>query len=350
MSTRDTVGPAWRAASNPFAGYRPEPFIPAWWLRGAHAQTVGGRQLRRYDAGPLRSERIELPDGDFIDLHEGPEELPEDAPIALVLHGLEGSSGSNYVSTIARELALRGVRALRMNFRACSGEMNRLARFYHAGDTADLDYLVGVLRDRFPGVPLSAVGFSLGGNVLLKYLGEQGDRAREALRSAAVVSVPFDLVAGTRRLEQGAMGRLYTLYFIRRLRRKMLAKREMLAELCDVEAALAARTIRAYDDAATARIHGFESAWHYYETSSAKHWMDRIRTPTLVIHALDDPFLPAEAVPLEVVRDNPWLIDAITPTGGHVGFVTGPPVRPEFWSEREAARFLATTLAHEPEA
>src|SRR5690606_19398152 len=207
MSTRDTVGPAWRAASNPFAGYRPEPFIPAWWLRGAHAQTVGGRQLRRYDAGPLRSERIELPDGDFIDLHEGPEELPEDAPIALVLHGLEGSSGSNYVSTIARELALRGVRALRMNFRACSGEMNRLARFYHAGDTADLDYLVGVLRDRFPGVPLSAVGFSLGGNVLLKYLGEQGDRAREALRSAAVVSVPFDLVAGTRRLEQGAMGR-----------------------------------------------------------------------------------------------------------------------------------------------
>jgi uncharacterized protein len=118
----------------------------------------------------------------------------------------------------------------------------------------------------------------------------------------------------------------------------------MLAEHCDVDAALAARTIRAYDEAATARIHGFESAWHYYESSSAKHRMRDIRTATLVIHAMDDPFLPGESVPVEAVRENPWLIDAITPTGGHVGFVSGSPARPVFWSEREAAHFLAATL------
>ncbi|MQA91236.1 MAG: alpha/beta fold hydrolase [Gemmatimonas sp.] len=343
MSTRDLdiVG---AGEENEFASYRPVPFERAWWLRGVHAQTVGGRQLRRYDREPLRSERIELPDGDFVDLDEGPESLPEDAPVVLALHGLEGCSGSNYMSTVARELAAVGIRTLRLNFRGCSGEMNRLARFYHAGDTGDVAFVANLLWERHASRPMGLVGFSLGGNVLLKYLGEQGDEARQRFRSAAAVSVPFDLVEGTRKLERGVMGRLYTLYFIRKLRRKMRAKREMLRNLCDVDAALAAWTIRAYDEAATAQLHDFESAWHYYESSSAKHLMHRIRTLTLVIHAMDDPFLPSTAVPVEAVRENPWLIDAITPNGGHVGFVTGSPFRPVFWAEREVARFMAATL------
>ncbi|MEX2582030.1 MAG: alpha/beta fold hydrolase [Gemmatimonadota bacterium] len=342
MRTRDDVRDI--PAANDFAAYTPEPFVPAWWLPGAHAQTVGGRQLRRYDTGPLRTERVELPDGDFLDLDEGPEQLPLDSPVVLVLHGLEGCSGSNYVSTLARELAGRGIRTLRMNFRACSGEMNRLARFYHAGDTGDVDFVARMLRDRHPDVPMGAVGFSLGGNVLLKYLGEQGDAGRSLFRSAVAISIPFDLVAGTQRLEEGPMSRLYTLYFIRKLRRKVLRKRELLMDHCDVESALAARTIREYDEAATAIIHGFDDAWHYYDSSSARHTMHEIRTPTLVLHALDDPFLPSESVPVQAVAKNPWLIDGITPAGGHVGFIAGPPWAPVCWAEREAARFLEVTL------
>jgi predicted alpha/beta-fold hydrolase len=321
------------------------PFRRAWWLPGAHAQTIGGRFLRRLDQGPLDTERVELPDGDFVDLHETPSDLPSDAPVTLILHGLEGSSRANYVTTLARELAGHGIRAVRLNFRACSGEMNRLPRFYHAGDTGDLDFVVNHLRGRAPGALIALAGFSLGGNVLLKYLGERGSDATRDIVAAAAVSVPFDLAAGTRNLERPGMTRIYTLYFMRKLRAKALHKREVLADLCDVEGALAARTVREYDEAATARLHGFRDAWHYYEQSSSHSWLDQIRLPTLVLHSLDDPFQPADVVPVRAVRENPWLVDGITASGGHVGFITGSPWRPVFWAEREAARFIARRFA-----
>jgi uncharacterized protein len=320
-------------------------FHPAWWARGKHLQTLAGRVLRPLDRGPFRSDRIELPDGDFVDLHEWPYALPRDAPIALVLHGLEGSSRANYVASLARELAAVGIRAVRMNFRACSGEPNRLPRFYHAGDTGDLHQVVRHLRDREPATPIGAVGFSLGGNVLLKYLGEREMDAGEDLQAAAAISVPFDLAAGTRRLEEAGMSRLYTTYFIRKLRRKAIGKREALADHCDIDLAIAARTVREYDEALTARLHGFRDAWHYYESSSSSRWLERIRLPTLVLHSLDDPFLPKEHVPMEVIRANPCLIDAVNPRGGHVGFVAGTPWRPVFWAERTVARFLAERLS-----
>lgn len=326
------------------AEFEPEPFRPAWWLPGAHAHTIAGRFLRPLDREPLRVERLELPDGDFIDLHEEPRPLPEGAPVVLILHGLEGCSSSNYVANLARELTSRGIRPIRFNFRGCSGEMNRLARFYHAGETGDLHHIVTFLRDRSPDTPLGAVGFSLGGNVLLKYLGEHPERAGEGIDAAAAVSVPFDLAAGTRRLEQKGLSRLYMLYFMRKLRRKARAKRELLAAACEVDTAIASRTIREYDDALTSRLHGFQDAWHYYAESSCAGFLSRVRVPTLVLHALDDPFLPEASVPRETIRENPFLIDATTPDGGHVGFISGPPWKPSFWAEREAARFMAVML------
>lgn len=324
--------------------YAPEPFRPAWWLPGPHAHTIAGRFIRKLDPGPLKSERIELPDGDFVDVHEGPYEVPDTAPAVVILHGLEGCSSSNYVATMARELARHGVRAIRFNFRGCSGEMNRLPRFYHAGDTDDLQHVLATVRRRFNGVPLGAIGFSLGGNVLLKYLGEQGHEAGELLTAAVGVSVPFDLAAGTRQLEQPGITWVYTQYFMRKLRSKAAAKRELLAPHCEIDRALASRKIREYDDALTSQLHGFGDAWNYYQQSSCAQFIDRIEVPTLILHALDDPFLAREAVPLQAIRENPWIVDGTTDRGGHVGFISGPPWRPGFWAEEEGARFLATAL------
>jgi uncharacterized protein len=265
----------------------------------------------------------------------------------LALHGLEGGARSSYVASAGRELEARGIRLLRMNFRSCSGEMNRLARSYNAGDTSDLAFVLGHVRSRWPAATVGAIGFSLGGNVLLKYLGERGRAAAPEVRAAVAVSVPFDLSAGARRLEEGWVSRFYTSYFLRKLRAKAAAKRALLNDHCDADAAIAARSIREFDEHATARLHGFRDAEDYYHHSSSNRWLERIRVPTLLVHSLDDPFLPATAVPREAPRSNPWLVDAIVEEGGHVGFVAGTPWRPSFWAEREAAAFLATHL-HSP--
>src|ERR1700741_1476857 len=173
--------------------FTPRPFVPARWLPGPHAQTVAGRYLRPATGVRYRRERIDTPDGDFLDLDfahvvGSPQPAPvEDSPVALVVHGLEGSAQSAYVLETCRALWGRGIRAVAMNFRSCSGEPNRLARFYHAGDTGDIAFVLERLAEPHPGVPLAAVGFSLGANVLLKYLGERGDSAR--IRAAAAISI-----------------------------------------------------------------------------------------------------------------------------------------------------------------
>jgi len=330
------------------APFIPRPYVPAWWLPGPNAQTVAGRYLREATGVHYRRERIETPDGDFFDIDfatiEGSRARPprDDAPIALVTHGLEGGSDAPYVLETCRALWDRGVRAVAMNFRTCSGEPNRLARFYHAGDTDDVAFVLDLLAGRFPGVPLAAVGYSLGGNVLLKYLGERGEQAR--VRVAAGISVPFDLGAGADKLQSTAIGRTYTGVFIRPMKAKFRQKLHMLADACDIERVLAARSFREFDDAATARLHGFSGADDYYARSSCGQFVPRIRVPTLLIHAEDDPFIPEAAIPREAIRANPCLTAVITPHGGHVGFVAGPPWRPEFWAEAEAARFVADIL------
>lgn len=324
-------------------------FRPAWWLPGPHLQAVGARLLRSRDGVRYERERLELPDGDFVDLDwvvETDRRSPDrDAPVVLVLHGLEGSSSSDYVRSTHRALARQGLASLALNFRSCSGEPNRLPRFYHSGDTGDAAAVLALLRDRFPARRIGAVGFSLGGNVLLKLLGRCGDGDWQLLApdAAVAISVPFDLSAGITTLERG-LGPIYQHYFLRKLRRKVRAKRTILQGHVDVGALLAVCTLRDFDELGTSRLHGFADSADYYRRASSKPFLDAIRVPTLLIHAADDPFLPSSAIPRAEVQANPHL-DAIFPEhGGHVGFVGGPPWAPVFWAEQTAAAFLANRL------
>lgn len=322
----------------------PGDFVPAWWLRGAHGQTIGGRLLRRRSGFEFRRERLELPDGDFVDLDWPAVQPAEGTPLVIVLHGLEGSARSNYMLEMYRAVRREGLAAVGLNFRSCSGEPNRLPRLYHSGDTADLSFVLRRLADRWPARRIGAVGFSLGGNVLLKYLGEQGARAAGfPLRAAAAISVPFDLSAGARRLSRG-FPRLYQWYLLRKLKRKVRAKRAQLEGVVPVRALLAARTFRVFDDLGTAPLHGFRDAEDYYGRSSATRYLATIAVPTLILHARDDPFLPPSAIPDRILEGHRSITARLTARGGHVGFVAGPPWAPVFWAERTAARFLAGRL------
>lgn len=322
------------------------PFRIAPWLRSAHAQTIGGRLLRRMRPPAFERERIELPDGDFVDVDRPvfPIQSRSDAPLVLLMHGLEGSARRGYAIETYRQLALRGVRSLGLNFRSCSGEPNRAPRFYHSGDTADIAHVLRLLAERYPGVPRGVIGFSLGGNAMLKLLGELGAEARQLVSTAVAVSVPYDLGAGADWLERTAMGRFYTSRFIRSLIAKAEARAAHLSDRCDLERIRAARTFREFDDAATAPIHGFADADDYYRRSSSLHYLRDIRVPTLLLHAADDPFLPAACFPCDAVRDNALIDAVVTDNGGHVGFIEGPPWAPSFWAEEQAARYLAGQL------
>jgi predicted alpha/beta-fold hydrolase len=271
---------------------------------------------------------------------------PAGAPLVVVLHGLEGSARSKYALQSYRELAGQGLAAVGLNFRSCSGELNRLPRLYHSGDTGDMRHVIAALAARFPGRTIGALGFSLGGNVLLKYLGE----VCESVVSAAVaISVPFDLAAGADVIERG-LARGYRQYLVRRLQRKVQAKRELLDGEVDLERILRARTFREFDDAGTAPLHGFANADDYYARSSSKRFLEAITVPTLLISAYDDPFLPASALrEVASAADGSRLETKFTPRGGHVGFVTGSPWAPRFWAEQTAANYLAERLGESSE-
>ncbi len=321
----------------------PRTFTPARWLRGAHAQSIGGRLLRGTKGRGLRRERLELPDGDFVDLDFTDAAAPG-RPLALVLHGLEGSSRRGYALNTYRELARRGIGAVGLNFRGCSGEPNRLARSYHSGETGDLAFVLAHLGERYADSIMGVVGFSLGGNVLLKYLGELGEEAAPGIRAAVAISVPFDLGACADALATTPMGRFYTRRFIDSLLLKLRAKAKLVNGRVDLERARAARTFRAFDDIVTAPLHGFAGAAEYYERSSSVHYLERIRVETLLLQAEDDPFLPRGVIPRDRIRANPSLTAALTDRGGHVGFIEGPPWALRFWVEEQAARFLAERL------
>jgi predicted alpha/beta-fold hydrolase len=295
----------------------------------------------------LRRQRVTTPDDDFLDLDwVESDEIHAGAPasaLVIVLHGLEGSARSGYALEAYRQLAARGMPAVGLNFRSCSGELNRAPRLYHSGETEDLRFVVEMVRARYPDVALGAVGFSLGGNVLLKYLAEAAAAGRTPLAAAAAVSVPFDLAAGADHTERG-LTRLYVYRLLRSLRHKVRARAAELCDRLDVPAALAARTFRTFDDAATAPLHGFRNADDYYARSSSGPRIPEIRTPTLLVHAADDPFLPAGAIPRAAVAANRWLCAHFTDRGGHVGFVTGHPWRRRYWAEARVATFLADHL------
>jgi predicted alpha/beta-fold hydrolase len=323
--------------------YRSRPFRPPWWLRGPHAQSLGGKFLRPDVQVPWQRHRLETEDDDFIDVDIGTEPGTGSAPVVIVLHGLGGGAHRRYVKLTGVALLRETIRPVAFNFRSCSGEMNRRARSYHSGETGDLARVLAHLTDAFPGVPVGAVGFSLGGNVLLKYLAERGPES--AIDAAVAVSVPFDLSRSADALERGIMGRLYSHYLLRSLLDTTRRKANLIRPHLDVEHALGARTIREFDERLTAPLFGFRGAEDYYSQASSGPRIGEIRVPTLLIQSRDDPFAPGALIPERRIEDNPCVVAAVEERGGHVGFLSGMwPWNLEFWAESEAARFLARHL------
>ena len=277
-----------------------------------------------------------MPDGDFLDLDWT---LGKRGPLALLLHGLEGSSESHYARGLLATLVRQGWRGVVMHFRGCGGQPNRLTRGYCAADTADIAYLVNWLREWEPTTPLVAIGYSLGGNALLKWLGEIG--ADTPLQATVAVSVPFILDSTARRLNTG-WSRLYQHHLLRALkhsyRNKFRQRQDAPVALTELRAL---RDFYAFDDRITAPLHGYTDVHDYYARASCRPYLRRIRVPTLILHALDDPFMRPEAVP-EPDELSPSVRLELSPHGGHVGFVAGRwPWRAEYWLERRIPEFLA---------
>jgi predicted alpha/beta-fold hydrolase len=319
----------------------------AWWVPGAHFQTTWGRFGRSRRLLEFEREQLTTPDSDdlIVDHLSG----PPGAPRVVLLHGLEGSSYAVYVLGLARLVARAGWRATAINFRYCARNPergrrfmpNRRPRLYHSGDTADLDFVVRTLAAREPDVPLYAVGVSLGGNVLLKWLSETG--ARSPIEAAATISVPYDLSAASRHLERRA-GRMYVNYFLRSLKRKVLdvmARFPQETRHVDRDYVTFARTFVEFDDAVTAPLHGFANADDYYLRSSSLRYLHQIEVPTLCVSSADDPFVPADTLERARVAASEDVELVVTRWGGHAAFITGRwPWRALYWAEEHALSWL----------
>ena len=322
----------------PVAQSRPYQAPP--WLPGGHAQTIWPLLIK----GPLpnyRRERWDTPDDDFIDL-DWIGGTPN-APCVALFHGLEGSSRSHYARRLMHAVEERGWHGVVVHFRGCSGEPNRLPRAYHSGDSAEIDWVVRRLHAR--GYPaLFLTGVSLGGNAMLKWLAEQGAEACSLVDAAVAISAPLDLAAANTALSSG-FNLVYARHFLRTLVPAALEKERRFPGRIDVRRTVSSRTLRDFDDAVTAPLHGFQGADDYYARSSAGPLLSTVMTPTLLLNAANDPFLPRTALPL-----NQHLPPAVTlevpEHGGHVGFVHGvPPGRIDWLAQRILAHF-DTNLSH----
>jgi hypothetical protein len=293
-----------------------------WWLPGGHLQTIYARRLARSYSVPYRRERWETPDGDFIDL-DWLDAAPDKGTKLLVLfHGLEGCSASHYALTLFARAQRSGWPAVVPHFRGCSGEANRLMRSYHSGDSREIDWILQRLKGANPQARIYVVGVSLGGNMLLKWLGEESAAAAAVVERAVAVSTPVDLVAAAGELDFGLNRFIYTGHFLRYLRPKALAKIASHDLPIDERAIRASRTFRQFDDLFTAPVHGFKDACDYWTRSSSKPWLKEIKVPTLLINARNDPFFPESALP-DAGEVSAEVSLEFPPAGGHVGFVSG---------------------------
>jgi predicted alpha/beta-fold hydrolase len=314
-------------------------FKPAWWLPGPHLQTLWPTFARRGEKLQLKRERVELSDGDFIDIDWTTQTT---GPIVLVLHGLEGSVNSPYAQGILKALSQHGWRSGVMHFRGCSGEVNRLPRTYHSGDTGDLAAIIRILQTREPTTPIAVIGFSIGGNVLLKWLGET--EGNHSLAAAVAVSVPFQLNKSVDRLREG-FSLIYEKHLLKCLQLKIVEKFRSQPSPVSLPTMESLKTIRQFDNEITAPLHGFASAEDYYTKSSSRQFLKSIQVPTLILHAKDDPFMPASVIPNPDELSSAIQLEVL-PKGGHVGFVSGSvPWRPQYWLDERIPAFLQAYLA-----
>jgi predicted alpha/beta-fold hydrolase len=285
-----------------------------WWLPGGHLQTIVAAFAPAPRVAFVR-ETWETPDGDFIEVDCAG--ASESAPLLVLFHGLEGSSRSHYARAIAAEALARGYRFALPHFRGCSGRLNRLPRAYHSGDSEEADWILRRFAERGP---VAAAGVSLGGNVLLKWLGERGTGASRWVHRAAAVSAPIDLAAAGNALDYGLNRRTYTRIFLLTLKAKAIAKRALGQLAFDLKTLSKARTLREFDDMITAPLHGFRDTDDYWTCASSAPYLARIAVPTLVLNARNDPFLPADALERAARGAAPSVLLEFPHTGGHAGF------------------------------
>ncbi len=319
------------------------------WLRGPHAQTLFTSLPWAYRSpNCLRRGTLELPDGDAtaLDWLVGPDELPAAAPLLVILHGLEGSAESSYARMLMDAAFERGWKSCVLHFRDCGDYRNRLPRRYHAGETNDLRYLLQLLAAQQGAAgqtpSIVATGYSLGGNVLLKYLGESAEET--PLAAAAAVCVPLDLHECANALDNG-FSRIYQRYLLKRMKRSVAQKFDPHTAAFDWDRALAAANFSEFDDAVTAPLHGFEGKQDYYDRCSSRHFLKGIARPTLIVNALDDPFMTPKVIPSEDLLSEHVTME-VADGGGHVGFIEGgTPWRPRFFLPNRIIGFLEQHMA-----
>lgn len=316
-------------------------YLPPPGFGNAHLQTIFPTLFRPAPEVAYRRERITTDDGDFLDIDRVGLNTDNAPPLAILSHGLEGNSRRVYMKGMADAFADAGYHVMAWNFRGCSGEMNRLPRFYHSGDTSDLARVVGHAQDcGYRDIVL--VGFSMGGNMSLKYAGEQGDGLPAEIRCIIAFSVPCDLGTSARALSKAGFG-LYTKRFMRMLKAKIRAKAALMPHHISTRGLAQMQSFAEFDNAYTAPLHGFRDAEDYWNRASCKHVLHGIRRPALLVNAQNDPFLTPECYPVQTASTHEFLYLEQPETGGHVGF-------PEFnsknryWSERRALAFAEAEI------
>ncbi len=301
----------------------------------AHVQTVFPSLFRKVRGVKYRRESIDTSDGDFLDVDWS--RVNSDRA-AIITHGLEGDSERAYVRGMVKALNRGGWDAAALNFRGCSGRPNRKLRSYHSGETGDLDLVVSHVRETDRYREIALVGFSLGGNVALKYAGERAERIDPLVKKLVAFSVPCDLESSAHKIcEPG--NRLYLKRFLRLLRKKIRAKMELMPGSIDDQGYDKIRSFQEFDDRYTAPINGFADALDYWHKCSCKPFLPSIAIRALLISAADDPFLPGPCYPVADAESSPWLLLDMPRHGGHVGFVEFN-ARGEYWSESRALSFL----------
>ncbi|HYD79482.1 MAG TPA: alpha/beta fold hydrolase [Paucimonas sp.] len=310
------------------------------WLPGGHLQTIYPAKFVAKPAVSYRRERWDAPDGDFIDLDFVDGEPGK--PFLVLFHGLEGSSHSHYARALMAHIETLGWSGAVPHFRGCSGEPNRAPRFYHSGDAPEIDWIVRRLaayaRRRGAGA-FHAAGVSLGGNALLRWLGESQHQA-EIVDAACAVSAPLDLAAGGAALSRG-VAMIYTRVFLQTLKPKCVHKLDQFPGLFDRETMLRSRNLYEFDNVVTAPLHGYRNTEDYWHRASAKHILNDISVPTLVLNARNDPFLPERHLP---EKASPHVRLEYPEHGGHVGFAAGGMPGRLDWLPRRIVRFLAGDL------
>ena len=317
-------------------------YKPVWYLFNRHLETIVPNKTRKVTGIDYTRTRLELSDGDFLDLDWLREDRSQ-RKLAIISHGLEGNSMRVYCRGMAKFFFARGWDALAWNCRSCSGELNRLARFYHHGDTADLGFVIDeAIRLGYKEIIL--IGFSMGGSFSLKYVGEKGNDIPEEVKGCIAFSVPCDLAAGAKAVDGPGNG-IYRRRFIAKLREKILEKSRKFPDVIDTSKLHSIKTLDEFNNTYTTSLHGFRDANDFYNKSSCLHYLSGIRVPSLLVNAANDPMLTPECFPREIAEKSQHFFLEVPARGGHVGFALNG--REENWMEMRAWEFVREILPEE---